>query len=279
MKEFESSKIIRTESETPESPPHPLGYDHLVLRAKVLQYQQIERMLISLGHQRRSLAEDFPPIILITIDEALARLNPLRNPIKSEIRKIVKGCHIDDWIRSTHGLKDGLWLLLGSMPPLLEFKGPASIWKYVGLDVRGGSAPRPKDGERLGFAPYRRAYAIKRVADPIIKVGGPYRATYDARRIRTNLSHPPMLDGDGELLNPDCETCRDALELTKEHREEKSYTRERKAPAVDCSGAGGIHWTDGHRHADALRVTAKAVLRDAWRVARGLAPRVTEVEQ
>lgn len=278
MKTFESSKITQTETEIPEAPPNPLGYEHLILRAKVLQYQQIERMLVSLGHQRRSLAEDFPAIILVTIDEALERLKPLRNPIKSEIRKIVKGSVLDDWIRGTHGLKHGLWLLLGSMPPVTEFKGPASIWKYVGLDVRGGAAPRPKDGERLGFAPYRRAYAIKRVADPIVKVGGPYRAVYDARRERTLLSHPPMCDAEGDLMFPECETCREALRMTREHREEKSYTRERKAPSFDCSAAGGIHWTDGHRHADALRVTAKAVLKDAWRVGRGLAPRIGGAE-
>jgi hypothetical protein len=35
-------------------------------------------------------------------------------------------------------------------------------------------------------------------------------------------------------------------------------------------------WPIGHSHADALRITAKAVLRDAWRVARGLRPKYAD---
>ncbi len=64
----------------------------------------------------------------------------------------------------------------------------------------------------------------------------PYRATYDARKAHT----------------------------------------EGKAHAVDCVRCGpagkpalpGSPWSDGHRHADALRITSKTILRDLWREAR-----------
>lgn len=255
-----------------------LDYDHVVLRAKVLQFQGIEKMLLGLGNQRRALGEDFPAIMLAAVDEAIERIRPLRTSMLTEIRRVVKGGRIDGWIRGTHGLGPGLWLLLGSMPALAEFGGPAGVWKYAGLHVDQGKAPRPREGQRLGFAPFRRAYAIKRVAEPVVKVGGPYRKVYDDRRARTLESHPPMLNGDGDLLDPLCPHCIAALQKTTDLREEKSFTRERKAPSLDCSAAGGVHWTDGHRHADALRVTAKAILLDAWRVAHGLTPRVSSSE-
>lgn len=255
-----------------------LGYDHVVLRVKVLQFQAIERMLIGIGNQRRSLGEDFPDILMAGLDEAVSTIRRVLAATKTEVREVVKGSHLDTWVRNTHGLGTGLWLLLGSMPPLDEFKGPAGVWKYSGLHVEGGTAVRPRGGEQLGFAPFRRAYAIKRIAEPVIKVGGPYRRSYDDRRASTMETHPPMLDANGDLLHPDCESCQKAIEKTASLRQERSFTRERKAPSLDCSALGGVHWTDGHRHADGLRITAKAVLLDAWRVANGQEPRVPSVQ-
>lgn len=80
-----------------------------------------------------------------------------------------------------------------------------------------------------------RAYLI---ATSIVKTKGEYRDVYDARRAHT-------------------------------------AERVHMAPCQVCAGAGkkaelviGQPWKDGHKHADALRIVAKRVLRDLWRAAR-----------
>lgn len=252
-----------------------LEYDHIGLRAKATQVKNIEKVIQGLRNQRRSLGEDLPDLALRGLDESIERLSPIRTSVLSELETIVSGSRLGAWIDDTHGLGKGLILLLGICPPITEFDTVSAVWKYCGLSVTPeGKAPRGQKGERLGFDPVRRAYAIKRVADPVMKVGGPYREVYDDRRAHTLETHPPMLGADGEPAHPECAHCRKALEKTAEHRKGRDYTRARSAPSFDCSNVGGVHWTDGHRHADALRVTAKAVLRDAWRVARGQPPRV-----
>lgn len=81
-----------------------------------------------------------------------------------------------------------------------------------------------------------RAYLI---AEKCMVVGGPYREVYDKRKAHTE-------------------------------------GRVHKAPCPPCGGKGskgkpaepGTAWQDGHRHADALRIAAKTILRDLWREAR-----------
>ncbi len=253
--------------------PRDLGYDHIALRTKVLQFRAVEKVMLSLTNQCRALGEDLPAVALTAVDIAIEQLKPIRKALLRELPAIVQDSPLDDWISKTHGLGSGLWLLLGSMPPIGEFKTPAAVWKYTGLDVRDGKAPKRVEGVRLGFAPIRRAYAIMRVADPVVKVGGPYRETYDRRRAHTLKTHPRMFT-EGELADPECQICQDAMQKTEELRSEREFTRERQAPAMDCANLGGVHWSDGHRHADAKRFVAKAILCDAWRVARGQPPRV-----
>ena len=259
---------------TSETLSPELGYDHIALRTKVLQFRAVEKVILSLSNQHRALEEDLPALALTAIDVAIEQLEPTRKALLRELPAIVQGSPLHVWISETHGLGSGLWLLLGSMPPIGEFKTPAAVWKYTGLDVRDGKAPKRVDGVRLGFAPIRRAYAIMRVADPVVKVGGPYREIYDNRRAHTLGTHPPMFT-EGELADPECEICQEAIQKTEELRAERDFTRERQAPSMDCANLGGVHWSDGHRHADAKRFVAKAILCDAWRVARGQPPRVS----
>lgn len=259
----------------PEVTP-PLGYDHAALRLKALQVKNVEKVLNSLRNQRRSLGEDIPDVALTALDEAIERLKPIRKKLVNELPVIVGDAPVGQWIDDTHGLAKGLILLMGILPAITDLEGgPSALWKYCGLHVTPeGKAPKGARGQRLGFDPLRRAYALKRVADPIVKVGGPYRAVYDDRKAYTLDTHPPMLTEGGDLADPGCEFCQKALGKTAEHRAEKEYSRARKAPSFDCSNVGGVHWTDGHRHADALRVLAKEVLIDLYRVCHGQAPRV-----
>jgi hypothetical protein len=80
-----------------------------------------------------------------------------------------------------------------------------------------------------------RAYLI---AESVVKSGGPWREVYDKRKAAT----------DGRLHVVACVRC---------------------GPSGKPAQPGSA-WSAGHRHADALRITAKVILKGMWREARRL---------
>lgn len=188
------------------------------------------------------------------------------------------GDPIYEWVKETHGVGDALFFLLGMIPPLAPtppaypgFPCPAAVHRYVGLHAPNGKAVKREAGKFLGFAIRLRAYATVRLIDPIIKTGGPFREVYDARKLHTLETHPPMVEEGGG-----CDICDEAYGKTRTKREGSQQTRERTTVAFDCANLGGIHWTDGHRHRDAIRKTAKMLLADTWAVENGRQPRVAQ---
>ena len=137
--------------------------------------------------------------------------------------------------------------------------------KYLGIYP---GARKRTVGVKLGYSSVLRAILLERVALPCIRnMKSPYRSVYDQRRAITMLSHPPM-----RPMGTGCEGCDVAWKKTKSSRAARKLRRERTAPAVDCSNMGGQCWTDGHRHRDAIRLTAKAIVLDLWLVDIGKEP-------
>lgn len=128
----------------------------------------------------------------------------------------------------------------------------SELWAYCGLhtlparhstaDAQGTSAggeyniaARRRKGQQSNWSDEakKRAWLI---ATSCLKAGGPYREVYDNRRAKTA----------------------------------------QRAHAVECVRCGpsgkpaqpGTHWSPGHQHADALRITSKTILRDLWRESR-----------
>lgn len=250
--------------------PDPYNGRYSTLRTVAAQAENIERVLLALENQARAFkADGWPEPVFAAHQSYSAALRKERAGLMRRLGETMKGTALGEFVTETHGLGNALLFVVGMLPPLHEFANPAKVWKYTGLHVDGGRAPRRRAGETAGFSSRLRAYAIYRVAEPIVKIGGPYRAIYDERKARTQVTHPDMLEeGAG------CEYCDLAYSRSKASRAEKNLVRERKAVGFDCAAVGGVHWTAGHRHADALRVLAKAILRDAWRVANGYEARV-----
>ena len=253
-------------------------YDSLKVRAR--QALLAERMKTSaelqVGHMKK---DGVPELALILMEDGIALWRRASEAFKRESRKLCKGEPIYDFVEETVGLSTACFVLLGCLPPMTAFANPAKVWKYTGLFVTpDGRGPTGSDLSALkkenpdaGWSPVMRAHAIKRLAEPCTKMNGgedkngkplplsPYRIVYDRRKLRTRLTHPPMLEeGDG------CEWC------------DACYEKRRKTgkTGLDCAniaidGKRGHHWKDAHRHADALRVTAKAILLDLWLVENG----------
>lgn len=227
----------------------------------------------------------FPEALVAPLVSALDQVRGDERALKKECAKIAKGTPESEWFDAVPGFGSAVWYVLGSLPRQPgEYDTVSGLWKAFGLHVHNGSAVKRRKGDSGPHQRFRqelRAWALYRLGEPHLKLRGgedkngharprsPYRDTYDDRREHTNETHPPMLDADGDLLNPDCDHCREAVAWTEEHRSGKHYQRKRTTVGKDCSNVGGIHWTDGHRHADALRVMTKAILRDIWRIWNG----------
>ena len=243
-------------------------YDALNTECKKLK--RIEKMLLATERQTEQFIEDGVPEMVMMEAREYGRV--LRKEVTARKRVLMKyatGEPVADWINGTMGLGPAVIMIAGLLPPLEGFDNPAKAWKFLGLDVRdNGKSPKREKGVFAGFNSFLRAVAIARIGDPIIKtIASPYRALYDERKAHTLLTHPPIME-DGE-----CEFCDKARSASKKKREESRQTRERESLGFDCSNMGGIHWIDGHRHADARRYMVKAVVVDLWRVENGKQPR------
>ena len=250
------------------------------LRVRALQARLTERMKTSAqlqaGHMKK---EGVPELALTLVDDAISSLRRVTNMFKRECRKLCKGEPVYDFVEKPTGLSTACFVFLGCLPPMTKFATVSKLWKYIGLFVTPGSrAPTrgdlselKKEDSKKGWPPSLRADAIVRLAEPCVKMNGgedkngralpysPYRAVYDRRYLRTRLTHPPMLEeGEG------CEWCDACYEARR--KEDK--------PGLDCAnmvidGKRGHHWKPAHRCADAMRVTAKAIVLDLWLVENG----------
>lgn len=255
---------------------------YVAVAHKATQLDHVQRIRMALGHQveRFGMEDGLPPDFASWAAEKQKEMEQTETVVRRELVALMGESPIAQWVEGTSGLGPALLFILGLVPPLAKLEGmptledgtprffanPAKLWRYCGLHPEGGK--RREKGVKSGFSPRLKAYCIMRVAVPIEKHReSPYRGVYDARKARTMATHPEMLD-------VGCEFCDAAKGRTTQRRAERNLTRERTSIGFDCSALGGPHWSAGHRRFDALRVTAKAVLLDSWRVANGLAPRV-----
>jgi hypothetical protein len=251
--------------------------DYLTLRETCKQVEGLMRARVTVDLQFKSFARDglMPEVTAQGIANAMKGVKQEESRLLREVGLIWKTTPIGEWVERTGGLGSRVYWLLGLLPPIWEIANPAKIWKLCGLHPDG--AKRPAKGEFLGYSRRLKSYALIYVGEPCMKVArkidgvtvfsSPFRVLYDNRRTHTEITHPSMLaEGEG------CEFCDLAYSGTRKERAEHAYERERKTVGKDCANRGGVHWKDGHRHADALRYMTKAILRDAWKVAHNQEP-------
>lgn len=157
------------------------------------------------------------------------------------LQKAMRDHPLGEWVKGSKGVgeKQAARLLATIGDPYWNTlherpRTVSELWAYCGLDVRGGQGPRRKKGERMNWNPDARM-RIRMISESIVKAGGPYRLVYDERKA----------DTEGRVHVAQCPQCLGSSEV-------------------------GQPWRPGHRHADALRIVSKEVLKDLWLEARAL---------
>jgi hypothetical protein len=180
-------------------------------------------------------------LAVVRLGEVVAGLAELERSITRDLERAMKAHPLGPWVKRSRGLgmKQVARLLAAIGDPVWNYaedrprRGPAELWAYCGY-VPG---QRRERGVRSNWnaAAKSRAYLC---AESCVKAGGPYRDVYDDGRDRYAEA----------VHESECVRCGPAG---------------RPAPA-------GSPLSKGHQHARALRLVAKAILRDLFLEARAL---------
>jgi len=198
---------------------------------------------------------------------AACQINPsilaqLEKQIRDHIRDEVEPLAIvRDYLRNVKGIGP---ILAGGLVSFFDpYKAPhpSSFWKYAGLHVVEGEAPKRVKGAKLGFNPRARVLCWK-IADSFIKQRTPlYRPYYDVVKVEEAAKFG-VLDPD-ESVHP--ERCPKYLPCLKrmEGRAQRTNTKAKACPCL--------------KHIDyrARRKMVKLFIADFWAVWRkmeGLPP-------
>lgn len=188
-------------------------------------------------------------------------IKALEHQATLSLQKLMRKHPLGPWVKAQRGIGDKqaarllgvigdpYWNAAADAPRTVS-----QLWAYCGLhtlpsgharpDAQGSSAAgeynvaaRRRKGQQANWSDEAKK-RVWLIAVSCMKSGGPYREIYDARKAATE-------------------------------------GREHGAECVRCGPSGkpaqvGTPWSDGHRHADALRITSKAILRDLWRQSRDL---------
>jgi len=153
------------------------------------------------------------------------------------LQRVIRRHPLYSWVKAQRGVgeKQAARLLAAIGDPYWNTladrprRGPAELWAYCGY-IPGQKRQR---GQKSNWSTAAKMRAFN-IAESMLKAGN--REVYDKRKAATE---------------------------DRVHGE----------PCVRCGPSGkpapaGSPWSAAHRHADALRVTAKALLKDLWRAAK-----------
>jgi hypothetical protein len=204
--------------------------------AVVAQAALVARMKCDSEAVRQALADERPP---------KRKGCCLEHDAERSLTRALRAHPLGPWVRTVRGVgeKQGGRLIAAigdpyARPELLlpdETWDPArprtvsELWAYCGLKP----GQKRKRGERANWSAAAKMRAWN-VAGSMLKAGN--REVYDKRKAHT----------EGRLHEGECARC-----------------GPKGKPAQP-----GTPWSDGHRHADALRVVSKEILKDLWREAR-----------
>lgn len=161
--------------------------------------------------------------------------------IKKEVAELLIGVPIwEEFLNEVKGIGPCLGgSLYAAIFDISKFNYVSSLWKYAGMDVVDGEAPRRKRGEKITWNPFLRMTMYK-VTDSFVKQKADvslYRRLYDQKKAYYQGKYPE------EVNHP---------------------TRKRK------DGKPIKKYTPGHIHNMAKRYTGKIFLQHLWRTWREL---------
>jgi hypothetical protein len=167
------------------------------------------------------------------VENILAKLCELEHQATLDLRRAMRVHPLGDWVKRTIGVgeKQAARLLAVIGDPASR-KTVGQLWAYCGYHVIDGTAPKRRRGQQANWSNLAKMRTFLIAESCIKQRSSPYRAIYDAGRAKyADAAHVHQ-----------CQRCGPSGK-----------------PALP-----GSPLSNGHQHARALRLVAKAILRDLW---------------
>lgn len=173
------------------SDAHTLSADLDLLHATLGHYARmladVQKQRIAQGNRVDAMRRDgLPEEWIAPAIDALEHLAKLERSLNAYLGKQAKRHFMAPWILAPEqkgiGLP-GFARLLGITGPIDQFATVSKLWRYLGLAVDGGHAPRRQKGVKLNYSPQGRVLCHQ-LGESIVKMGkgGEYRTVYDTKR-------------------------------------------------------------------------------------------------
>jgi len=170
------------------------------------------------------------------------------------------------WLRHVPGVGPILaGGLISVIDPISRFEKPSALWKYAGLHVVDGKAPKKARGTKLEWNPFLRTLCWK-LGDSFVKAGGYYRNTYDGARQKEDNKAPfriPIRDAQGYLLVEDIGKIKEGTMIGSENFSEFKKQAKGKDNVL-------VTMTDLHKFNRAKRKAVKLFIAHLWAIWRDL---------
>ena len=214
----------------------------------------------------------------------------LRKRIEDDMERVAQRLPGVDFVESVRGLG-----MLGfavvcaeATVPISEWRTVSGLWKHMGLAVidgrrqRGvpGTRKNPEEAMRLFHPKERRGVIYGFLQDSL------FRAQWNAGKIMcSTCNKATKVEWDEGAHTPICAVCKtpgDESDVVAAHpaghygevyARRRAHTAPRIIETAELGFKDPNKWTPKRCHNDGTRIMAKALLRDLWRVARGLPPR------
>lgn len=206
------------------------------------RYRQLTRTEADADGEQRGFGLDESNPAVKRLSTLVDQMTDMEHQATLNLQRAMRAHPLGEWVKATKGvgekqaarllatIGDPYWNTLHERPRTVS-----ELWAYCGLSVTPeGQGPRRRKGQRVNWNPDARM-RIRMISESICKAGGPYRLVYDERKA----------DTEGRVHVAECPQC------------------------VGSSHPGDP-WRPGHRHADALRIVSKEVLKDLWVESRRL---------
>ena len=189
------------------------------------------------ARERDNIAEQYN----VPLRVSLGHIQDAKKALDNALLGLLKQHFMFDWVQDIKGFGTvGFAGILGVLGDLDQFPNPAKAWKYMGMHVVDGRAPKRTKGELLGYSPMGRT-VCHLIAEGLVRQNkGKYREIYDKRRA-TVLER--------ERTEPS------GCPFGHEHLDKKKKV-------LDCIKTDDLGDHSAHVDNDAKRVTVKELLKD-----------------
>lgn len=159
---------------------------HALLGHYARQHDEVQRVRIAIGNRVFAMEDSgLTSEWVAPVKTQQEELEKLEVAIDRQLTRLVKQHPLGEWITTeAKGLSPrSFGLLFGITGTLDRFATVSKLWKYLGLHVVDGGAPRRVRGQKLDYSPQGRTRCYV-IAESIVKTGkgGKYRDAYDTKK-------------------------------------------------------------------------------------------------